>query len=237
MPLSQSTAREGQTILRSGAFVNYMLVNDEFHSIGTLLTNIYRDTDNAARLPCSFTVAINGTVLTVSAVASGTLAIGQTIQGAGILFPEPMISNFITGSGGIGTYELNEDKGIIAAQPMTGDGVIVLPLWSNFCIVEAHVTFPAQINGDGYCSAHLFRNSHPTPVPLGGADMAYHNRIFYSVNNLSYTSFTAITDKIPVIFPGESWSLPARQTSGATQNVGGFAYNGETWLSVRYFDR
>lgn len=46
--------------------------------------------------------------LTVSAVASGTLYVGQTIQGAGIA-ANTIIKELGTGSGGTGTYILNND--------------------------------------------------------------------------------------------------------------------------------
>lgn len=53
----------------------------------------------------SFTASIAGAVLTVSAVASGTLAVGQTITGAGVL-PGTRVASLGTGSGGTGTYNL-----------------------------------------------------------------------------------------------------------------------------------
>jgi hypothetical protein len=57
------------------------------------------------------TAAISGTTLTVASVASGTLFVGQTIQGAGIT-PQTIITALGTGSGGAGTYTVNNSQTI-----------------------------------------------------------------------------------------------------------------------------
>lgn len=65
----------------------------------------------------SFTAAIAGTLMTVSAVASGTLAVGQTVKGSGIL-DGTTIASLGTGSGGTGTYHLNLTQ-TVASEAMT----------------------------------------------------------------------------------------------------------------------
>lgn len=55
------------------------------------------------------TGAIASTTLTVSAVASGTLAIGQTISGAGVT-PGTVITALGTGTGGTGTYTVSPSQ-------------------------------------------------------------------------------------------------------------------------------
>ena len=57
------------------------------------------------------TAAISGTTLTVASVASGTLFVGQTIQGAGIA-TQTIITALGTGSGGAGTYTVNNSQTI-----------------------------------------------------------------------------------------------------------------------------
>lgn len=57
----------------------------------------------------SFTASIATTVLTVTAVASGTLAIGQTVTGAGVL-PGSVIISLGSGTGGTGTYNLSRSQ-------------------------------------------------------------------------------------------------------------------------------
>lgn len=67
---------------------------------------------------CSFTATIATTVLTVSAVASGTLAIGQLIVGAGVTSPTRIIS-LGTGTGGAGTYNLSASSTVSSGISMT----------------------------------------------------------------------------------------------------------------------
>ena len=66
-----------------------------------------------------FTGAIAGTVLTVSAVASGAIATGQTIMGGNVNDGIRVVSPG-TGTGGLGTYNLNKAPAIlnIAAEAM-----------------------------------------------------------------------------------------------------------------------
>jgi hypothetical protein len=75
-----------------------------------------------------------GTVLNVSAVASGTLFIGQRITGTGVT-AGTIITGFGTGSGGIGTYTVNTSQlvasttltggaGAVATTPATGDNSV-----------------------------------------------------------------------------------------------------------------
>jgi uncharacterized phage protein gp47/JayE len=54
----------------------------------------------------TFTATIAGTLMTVSAVASGALAVGQTVSGEGLL-AGTTIASLGSGSGGTGTYNLS----------------------------------------------------------------------------------------------------------------------------------
>ncbi len=72
----------------------------------------------------SFTGSISGSVLTVSAVASGTIAVNQQIQGTS-LPTNLVITGLLTGSGGTGTYQLNYAPGTFASQSMTSNGAQV----------------------------------------------------------------------------------------------------------------
>jgi len=64
---------------------------------------------NSVASPAIVTGAISGTTLTVSAVTSGTLKIGQTIEGTGVT-DGTIIKAFGTGSGGVGTYTVSASQ-------------------------------------------------------------------------------------------------------------------------------
>jgi len=66
-------------------------------------------TINSVASPAVVTGDISGTTLTVSAVTSGTLRIGQTIDGTGVT-DGTIIKAFGTGSGGVGTYTVSASQ-------------------------------------------------------------------------------------------------------------------------------
>jgi hypothetical protein len=72
----------------------------------------------------SFTASLAGTTLTVTAVASGKLDKGQTVTGAGVA-ANTVITGFGTGTGGNGTYTVNNSQ-TVASEAMTsaGDGAV-----------------------------------------------------------------------------------------------------------------
>lgn len=61
------------------------------------------------------TASFAGTVMTVTAVTSGTVKVGQRVVGAGV--PDnTYVASLGTGAGGAGTYNLTQNTGTIAAQ-------------------------------------------------------------------------------------------------------------------------
>lgn len=79
-----------------------------------------------------FTGSISGTTLTVSAISTGTLSVGQTIVFAGQTSNLYQINTYITalgsGSGGVGTYTISNSYTSITSTPMA---VYVYPMWQQ----------------------------------------------------------------------------------------------------------
>lgn len=76
-----------------------------------------------------FVGSISGTTLTVSSVASGTLAVGQLITGSGVSASPPgssatYITAFGTGTGGVGTYTVSVSQTVTSRSmsAMSGTG-------------------------------------------------------------------------------------------------------------------
>ena len=80
---------------------------------------------NSSTVGARFTASISGTTMTVTAVASGTIYLGQTIQGAGDT-AGTIVSAFLTGTGGTGTYTVSASQ-TIASETMYGLNFSVLP--------------------------------------------------------------------------------------------------------------
>ena len=218
-------------ILHDSGSLSYVLPDNSGRSIGSILDTAYVDTEDAIRLPAIFTASISVQTLTVTAITSGTIYVGQTVQWAASSANEPVITAQLTGTtGGTGTYSIDETNAA-GSTTMNTDGVIVVPSWANYVSVIGHIEYPAQATGDGFASVHLFRNADATP-PQG--DAAFHARIGYSASNASYTSISAPTGKIPVLIENEAWSLRGWQSSGGTRTIGGGS-GGQNWLSVEFF--
>jgi hypothetical protein len=92
--------------------------------------NVAQQTLTADPAYCSFVGSIatasGVTTLTVSSVASGSLAVGLTILGAGIA-PGTIITALGSGSGGAGTYILNPVAQTISSEAMYAEQFAVLP--------------------------------------------------------------------------------------------------------------
>ena len=71
------------------------------------------------------TASMSGTTMTVTAVSSGTLYVGQTIQGAGIT-AQTIITALGSGSGGTGTYTINNSQ-TVSSETMYALNWTVLP--------------------------------------------------------------------------------------------------------------
>jgi microcystin-dependent protein len=70
----------------------------------------------------SFTGSISGTLLTVSAVASGQVFVGQTISGSGVT-SGTTVTAFGTGVGGVGTYTVSVSQ-TVASTTITGAAAV-----------------------------------------------------------------------------------------------------------------
>jgi DNA-binding beta-propeller fold protein YncE len=85
--------------------------------VADYLNSTIRKITPAPVVQASFTASTAGTVLTVSAISSGTIAVGQGLSGTGVP-AGTYISALGTGLGGIGTYTLNTSS-TIASEAMT----------------------------------------------------------------------------------------------------------------------
>jgi len=100
-------------------------VNGVIGALGGVTAGNYYTNSTTA----SVTASISGTVMNVTAVASGALVVGQTIYGTGVT-ANTTITSFGTGSGGVGTYNVSASQtvgstsitaiGVFRDTPLTG---------------------------------------------------------------------------------------------------------------------
>ena len=86
--------------------------------IFNLVNNTYQYTiGNGGTIGGSVTGAISGTTLTISAVSTGDVALGQYITGSGVTAGTQIVQ-FLTGAGGLGTYKVNTSQ-TVASTTLT----------------------------------------------------------------------------------------------------------------------
>lgn len=81
---------------------------------------------NSTATGATFTATIAGTTMTVSAVATGTIYVGQTIQGVGVT-ANSVVTALGTGTGGVGTYTLSVASTVGTGVTMYAINFSVLP--------------------------------------------------------------------------------------------------------------
>ena len=72
-----------------------------------------------------FTGSMTGTTLTVTAVSTGTLTIGQTVLGAGVMSGTTIVA-FGSGIGGVGTYTVSVSQTLTSQSLTSSDGSTLL---------------------------------------------------------------------------------------------------------------
>jgi hypothetical protein len=89
-----------------------------------------------------------GTILNVSAVASGTIFIGQRVTGTGVT-AGTLVTGFGTGSGGAGTYTVNTSQLVGAGTSLTGaaSAVATTPAAGDNSVNIATTAFVQNITG------------------------------------------------------------------------------------------
>lgn len=80
--------------------------------------NFYNDSFTGCTNAASFTGSISGTTMTVTAIASGQLLVGQLINGAGVTQGTTIISQISGTNGGTGTYGVNNSQ-TVTSEAMT----------------------------------------------------------------------------------------------------------------------
>jgi len=130
--VSSGTLAIGQSVYGIGILPETVITALGSGSGGTGTYTINRSQTVASESMSSATVGavvtatIAGTLMTVSAVTSGVLRIGQTIQGAGVTLGT-IITAFGTGTGGVGTYTLSVASTVAVGVTMYGINFSVLP--------------------------------------------------------------------------------------------------------------
>lgn len=156
----------------------------------------------------NFTGSMSTTTLTVSAVTTGQLAIGQLISGAGIT-PGTYITALGTGLGYTGTYTINNSQ-TVSSEAMTATN-IPAPAFSVTGSIapgspagtaESVLTVSAVGSGELRIGAALFGTGIPANTVIVGFVSGVGGTGTYAVNQVNLTvSSTTITGPGNILIP------------------------------------
>lgn len=118
------------------------------------------------------TGSVSGTVMTVTAVTSGTLYVGQYVTGAGIT-AGTRISAFSSGSGGIGTYIVDTSSASTGSITITSQ---FIPAGTNFEIVLSATDLQNLVS--------LYQHEIGTDAILSNEPLAIQS--YFETNNLGW---------------------------------------------------
>ena len=178
----------------------------------------------------SFTAAITGTTMTVTAVGSGTVAVGQQITGTGVT-AGTVITALGTGTGGTGTYTVSASQTVASTTiTIVGLGFLNIPSWVKritMLVNEVSSTgtsgYGVQLGSGTYVNSgyNLFAVFAPASgaAPVGAAGTGLTNF------NIAGTNTAAMTVSAVIFInniTGNVWSF----TSSATRNGGTTTQNG-----------
>lgn len=165
----------------------------------------------------SFTATISGRTMTVSAVASGTLAVGQIVTGAGVS-ANTAIEALGTGTGGIGTYTVSVYQTVGSPTAMTS--TISLSSLTS-------ISIPYTLGYDGgspitgvtasvYSGSTLKGTATGTTSPLSITGLS--NGTVYSVSLYATNAIGSSTSSIGPYF--QTPGVPPAPTIGTATLVG-----------------
>jgi len=139
---------------------------------------------------CAFTAAIAGTVMTVSAMRLGAIAVGSTLFGVNVA-AGTIIRSAGTGSGGVGTYNLSASQTVASEEMACGEETITKNAEWVFQLevhgpnssdnVETISTLfrdgvaVAYFADNGYAAAPLYADE-PRQLPFLNAEQQYEYR-------------------------------------------------------------
>lgn len=129
----------------------------------------------------TFTASINNQTLTVTAVASGFLDIGQEISGAGIV-PGTYIKSVGTGTGGTGTYGISVYHDPVSTRTFTSAGTSLL----NYAINSSGTA--AKENSENIIDGNIFENIFRNGVLNASIYVAANNSAWTITNNKIFQS-------------------------------------------------
>lgn len=156
------------------------------------------------------TGSIAGTTLTVTALTSGALALGQTITGTGVT-ASTTITGYGTGAGGTGTYTVSTSQ-TVASTTITGATGNIYVLAGIACLSKQEPFFGSSATSPFAASLLLEPNSQVSMMTFGSMVQNIPNN-FNIGDQVTYNVLTGVLGSVAPALPGAA--LPTPPTSYA----------------------
>jgi len=221
---------DSQNLLGVGTSQKFYVQNSpgsSYHDITPLRTTVTLGTDPFTTVgPAAGTGSISTNVLTISAVTLSGFTIGQVISGTGVI-PNTTITKILTGSGGIGTYELNQSQ-TVASTAITGlaSKLVVVTHALHGVDVNTYVTFTnaAAVTVGGVAIISL--------IPPTTYATEYEVVNIIDVNTYSIIASTIATSTASG--GGAATSAAYQINAGSNVYSTGSGFGGGTWGTTGY---
>jgi len=165
-----------------------------------------------------FTGSTSGTTLTVTAIKSGTIAVGQHFFGLGAL-QETVITALGTGSGGLGTYTINQSQSIASSQMYTSNAGAVV----TGSISTTTLTVTAVTSGTLYVGQTIQGTGVTTQTIITALGSGSGGTGTYTVNNSQTVASTTLYALNWTVLPSTDGAFVGGDTVDIVDNY--FVYN------------
>jgi hypothetical protein len=166
-----------------------------------------------------FTGSIEGTTLTVSAVASGLLSVGQEIVSAGVTDGTRITAHLSGTRGGVGTYTVSDTQ-TVSSQTMTSERPYYLQFWNQSTTLGMNFNIGDSIAGGTMASSQMLMSVADNPTTAHGTTFLLGNGYTLSPVIMSeagsVSSSTVRTFWMYITDKGMIWST----TNGTTYSNG-----------------
>jgi len=168
---------------------------------------------------------ISGSVLTITAVVSGSLAVGYTISGSGVTLGTT-ISSLGTGTGGVGTYNLSTSSTVSTAVTIIGTTTAAQTASFTGSISATTLTVSAVSSGTIYVGMAISGTGITAGTVISGYGTGTGGTGAYTVSISQTASSTTISgtvgQRIVVAYPGVynlQFSVQIQNTDNAQHDV------------------
>jgi hypothetical protein len=200
----------------------YIETAAQYYDITPLRTTLTSpDTNNCVQSGFIGTGSISGTTLTITAVTSGALIVGNTFSGGAAA--NTYIVAFISGSGGVGTYEVSVSQTVSSTtMTVSASRALTFRVAAHGCLVGDYITVSGATAVGGLAVSQINKEHVVTAVL---SSVAPNDTI---VTIVSISSTSAATGG------GTAIDIACQISTGFTEQTAGYGWGTGGWGDIEW---